>query len=172
MSGVVTPASASDVYLETLLLYYEEEVAGEAYFHKMAERFDDPDKRGKMVLLGQVEAHAARCVEPLIRKYDLTPRSREVLVKLGIEEALADSNDWRDSLSQMRETYPGYVDDFLALEAMGPPKDHARLAFLTGHEHAALEFLALEEQGAADSGAPLRAYLAANPDSVVMPWRD
>lgn len=45
-----------DAYLRTLLLYYEEEIIGEAYFHGLARHFDE---REKIVLLARVERRAA-----------------------------------------------------------------------------------------------------------------
>jgi hypothetical protein len=160
----------TDRYLDTLLLYYEEEIAGEAYFRAMAAKFTVSDQRDKMILLAEVEAHAAKGVAPLLEKYALVPRNVEELRRLGQGEAEADTNSYAESLVQMQQTYPGYVDDFLALEALGPAEDRERLAFLTGHEYAALEFLALEARGVADSVAPLRAYLASDPERLAEPW--
>lgn len=157
-----SPASApapTQAYLETLLLYYEEEVEGEAYFEALADLAEKPDYRDKLHLLARVEHYAASVTLPLIRKYALTPRSDAILFQSGQNQARASEQSWDDLLADMARAYPGYVDDFLRLEAMAPCEDLPRLKLLTAHETAAIEFLDLEISGAWDSVAPLKAYL-------------
>ena len=61
------------IYLDTLQLYYDEEIEGEAYFARLSERFDNPDHKHKLDLLAQVERHAADA--PLARRGEaLLPR--------------------------------------------------------------------------------------------------
>ncbi len=151
-------------YFETLLLYYEEEIEGEAYFAALSKAFSDPDQREKMNFLAQVEGHAARAVAPLIAKYGLKPRPTDRLVAMGQGEAQDTRLDWAELLDEMRSTYPGYVEDFRALEDMAPAEDRPCLEFLTLHETAALEFLALEATEPRESASPLRRYLAQTPD--------
>jgi len=69
----------SQEYLDTLTQYYEEEVEGEAYFAEAALAYDDPLVREKLELLAECERHAAQAVEPLLRKYGLTPQSAAAL---------------------------------------------------------------------------------------------
>ena len=71
-------------YLDTVLLYFEEEIMGEAYFYGLAERFDEPGAKEKLSLLAKVERHAAEAVRPLLNKYDLVPRPETILA--GLEE--------------------------------------------------------------------------------------
>lgn len=149
----------SQAYLETLCKYYEEEVEGEAYFHAIAERSEQPEQRRKMTLLAEVEALAAEAVQPLILKYGLLPSKRDSLVALGQSEAGRASVQWSEQIAEMSRTFPGYVDDFKALEAMAPPEDLPRLKLLTEHEAAAIEFLNRECAGKADSEKPLLQYL-------------
>lgn len=152
-------------YEETLVLNYEEEVEGEAYFLEWAEAFDDPDHRAKMVLMGAVERHAAAAVRPLLYKHGLTPRPRADLVASGIAAARQATGDWDTAIAEMTETFPGYIADFDRLEAMAPPEDRALLNFLTEHEVAAIKFLHLEKTDPARSAAPLKAYLATSADT-------
>jgi transposase len=154
-------------YLETLLLYYEEEIEGEAYFAELAGAFDDQAHRDKLTLLARVERHAAEAVTPLIARHGLTPRDTAALVASGQAEARATAADWPALLAEMTESYPGYLRDFRALEAMGPPADRARLSFLSAHEVAALAFLAREATDPDQSAAPLRDYIATAPDTLV-----
>jgi len=62
--GATLPPSAK--YLETLQLYYEEEIEGEAYFAALAERLTDPEQRAKMQMMADVETYAAAAVHPLL----------------------------------------------------------------------------------------------------------
>ncbi len=152
-------AGPTQKYLDTLLLYYEEEVEGEAYFQMLADLAEKPDHRDKLHLLAKVEHHAASVTLPLIRKYVLTPRSDAILFQSGRDQARRTKKPWDDLLADMARTFPGYIDDFLRLEAMAPHEDLPRLKLLTAHEAAAIEFLDLEISGVRDSVAPLIAYL-------------
>lgn len=152
-------------YHETLVLYYEEEVEGEAYFAEFARSFDNPDHRSKMVLMAEVERHAAEAVAPLLKKYGLTPRSKADLSASGIASAKEAQSDWDTAIDEMIRTFPGYIDDFERLEAMAPPEDRALLNFLTEHEVAAIKFLDLEKSDPANSMVPLHEYLATPPES-------
>lgn len=160
-------AKPCETYLKLLLLHYEEEVEGEACFSELAARFADADQWSKLDLLAQVEAHAAKAVEPLIEKYGLIPRSAEDLARVGKSGARIADADWERLLVEMSDAYPGYVDDFKRLEQMGPPEDRPRLSVLTEHEVAAVEFLALESTAPAESTVPLRAHLGRQPET----WR-
>lgn len=155
--------TAETTYLETLLLYYEEEVEGEAYFNELATRFEAPEARGKLWLLAEVERHAAEGVAPLLTQYGLVPRPVEELSERGRKDARNTTANWQDLLAGMKKTYPGYLASFEKLEAMAPAADVPRLSFLTEHEVAALRFLDLEGRDPAVSAAPLRAYLATDP---------
>lgn len=147
-------------YLDTLTLYYEEEIEGEAYFAALADRFSDDDHKRKLNLLAQVERHAADGVAPLIARHGLAPRSRAELVASGRADADATAPDWTILLDDMRATYAGFLAAFETLERLGPPEDRALLSFLTGHEVAAIRFLEIEATDPATSAAPLTDYLA------------
>lgn len=131
---------------------------GEAYFFAVAKCFNDPDRTWKMELMARVERHAADAVFPLVEKYGLTPRSDDVLHAIGAEEAKDVTPDWAALIAEMQRTFPDYMPEFRALEAMAPVQDQARLSFLTQHEVAAIEFLNLEAEKR-DSIAPMLAYL-------------
>lgn len=154
-------------YLDTLLLYYEEEVEGEAYFYELAKRFDDAVQKEKLVLLAEVERHAAQGVAPLVAKYGLKPQSTEELTASGRKDARGTVTEWASVVAGMNETYPGYLVSFKKLEAMAPPEDLPRLTFLTEHEVAAIAFLDLEARDPSQSEGPLRNYLATDPEEWV-----
>lgn len=158
----------SQTYLDTLVQYYEEEVEGEAYFAEAAKAYDDPLVREKLDLLAACERHAAEAVEPLVRKYGLTPKNAADLQDSGRKDAQGTEVNWAKMVAGMNETYPGYLDDFKGLEALGPSEDQQRLNFLTEHEVAAIAFLRLEAIDPANSVGPLKTYLATDPTDWVL----
>ncbi len=150
-------------YLETLLLYFEEEIMGEAYFYGLAGKFPEPHQRNKMKLLAEVERYAAEAVRPLLLKYDLKPRSDEELHKIGekgVEKSF--SLGWDNFISYMVDRFPGYMPEFMALEEMAPEEDSPELVIMTDHEVAAIEFANLEKHGNPDSVKLLLRYLQRN----------
>jgi len=150
-------------YLDTLTLYYEEEIMGEAYFQGLADHFDGPGERGKLRLLAEVERFAAEAVRPLLQKHGLSPRSDAELKPLGEEWVERHRRwAWRELVTDMSVRYPGYIDDFEKLERMAPEEDLPALKILTEHEVVAIEFADREIAGDPDSVAPLRRYLASS----------
>ena len=146
-------------YLTTLMQYYEEEIAGEAYFESLAEKFSNPVQKLKMQLLAQVETHAAAAIAPLLEQYGLTPKSCTELHKSGYQQASEAANDWDELLADMRETFPGYIADFERLEALAPTQDRARLKMLSAHEVAVIKFLDAEAKSNPNSASFLWQYL-------------
>ena len=152
--------SIDALYLKTLLLYYEEEIMGEAYFYGLAEHFDAPAERERLALLGAVERRAADVVRPLIDKHSLVPRDAAVLKTLG--EASIDRHrhfGWRELMTYITTRFPAYLDEFDALEKMAPEDDLPLLKQLTHHEVITIDFAHKEIAGDPDSLAPLRHYL-------------
>lgn len=159
-------------YLDTLLLYYEEEVEGEVYFQALGDRLDDTAQKAKMVLMADVERYASASVEPLLAKYQLTPRSKKELAQSGLEHAHSSSLDWIAILKGMTKTFPGYIDMFKGLEAMAPVEDRPMLEILTAHEVAALDFLHLELKGDPNSISPMKHYLETGTASTFVNTRE
>ena len=152
--------SIDALYLKTLLLYYEEEIMGEAYFYALAGHFDAAAEREKLALLGAVERRAADVVRPLIDKHGLVPRDAAVLKTLG--EASIDRHrhfGWRELMTYITTRFPAYLDEFDALEKMAPKDDLPVLKRLTYHEVVTIDFAHKEIAGDPDSVAPLRHYL-------------
>ncbi len=150
-------------YLDTLLLYFEEEIMGEAYFYGLAKHFDGPGEQKKLKLLAEVERYAAETVRPLLQKHELAPRTEAELKPLG--EVWVERHrhwDWTELMTDMSVRYPGYVNDFEILEKMAPDEDLPALKILTDHEVVAIEFANKEIAGDPDSVEPLRRYLASH----------
>ncbi len=147
----------SSDYLDTLLRYYEEEIEGEAYFYGLAEHFTE---REKTRLLARVERHAVAMIVPLLHKYGLQPRDETALALEGRGHVEShQSLDWPQFMQHIIERYPGYLDDFTALERMAPAADLPALQHLTEHEVIVIEFAKNELAGNAGSCAPLLDYL-------------
>jgi dimethylamine/trimethylamine dehydrogenase len=161
-NGLLTELKTDNqVYLKTLLVYFEEEIMGEAYFHGLAEHFEKPEEREKLILMGKVERYAAESVRSLINKYNLTPRPDDELHAIGekwIERHV--DHEWLVLMSDISVRYHDYMVQFHALEGMAPKEDLPALNILTDHEVAAIEFADLEVAGAPDSVIPLLQYLA------------
>lgn len=155
-----TETDRLDTYRKTLLDYYEEEIMGEAYFDALAEHFDGEGERDKLRLLARVERRAAEVVAPLLHKHGLKARDEPVLKLLG-EADVATHQDygWQELMAYMVERFPGYIDEFEALERLAPEADLPALKLLTRHEVVTIEFAGKEVAGEADSTAPLRRYL-------------
>jgi hypothetical protein len=84
----------SQLYLDTLLQYYEEEVQGEAYFNGIADRLSEPDHQAKMQLMAKVEKFVAAVVLPLVRKYDLKPEPHDFARTKTISRKCCRANNW------------------------------------------------------------------------------
>jgi dimethylamine/trimethylamine dehydrogenase len=154
-------------YLDTLLLYFEEEIMGEAYFLGLTEHFDDPSAKEKLTLLAEVERHAAEAVRPLLDKHGLVPRTDKDLACLEQEQIETHGAwSWSELVNYMASRYPFYMDDFEGLENMAPAEDLPPIKFLTTHEIAAIEFANMEVAGEPRSAEPLRRYLATPPPAV------
>jgi len=158
------PVALKPGYLATLLQYYEEEIAGEAYYRALAERLPLPQQKTAMVLLAAVERHTAALVRPLIEKHGLNSRPDDVLEAEGRRDADQGPQDWDGLIATMRRTFPDYIPMFRALEGMAPPEDRPRLALMTAHEDAAIAFLEATAAGDPDPTGPLLAFLGRGPE--------
>ena len=97
----------------------------------------------------------------LLRKHRLEPRESGVLKALGAEHVAAHKDySWQEFVTYMAVRYPGYIDDFEALERMAPGEDLPCLKQLTRHEVVAIEFAEMEVAGKPGSTEPLRSYIA------------
>ena len=148
---------ATDKYLKTLLSYYEEEIEGEAYFYGLVNHFEEQEK---LTVLARVERRAAESVVPLLEKYELIPRGESELKTRGESYVGRHASfDWSEFMTYMVNRYPGYLEDFTALERIAPEADLCALNNLTDHEVAAIEFAKRELAGDPDSLASLYDYL-------------
>jgi dimethylamine/trimethylamine dehydrogenase len=147
----------SNAYLKTLLSYYEDEISGEAYLYALAEHFDEKDK---INLLARIERRAAESIQPLLEKYGLEPRDESVLNREGRSYLESpESYSWPEFMEYIVKRYPGYLNEFHALEQMAPAADLPALSILTDHEIAVIDFAKKEIAGDPASIEPLLQYL-------------
>ena len=147
-------------YLETLLLYYEEEIMGEGYFIALSEHFTEPHQKDKMLLMAKVESYAAKAILPLLRKYKLIPRENRLLKDIGKKGLKKVSHlTWDEFIDDIYINFPKYLVEFAELEKMAPESDTGMIKILTDHEIAAIEFAKLEMKGNTNSIDPLVKYM-------------
>jgi len=138
-------------YLSAVLEAYEGEVAGAAYFEALASVYQQ--KSAFFSRCAALERATASRLEELIHKYHLQPQLQAALAERGRGDTRAQGNlHWRELMQQSIQSYPRYVDEFRALEAMGPAEDQPVLAALTAHEVQLIDWLREEVVAAAGDG--------------------
>lgn len=149
-----------DHYPSALILFWEEEIGGIAFFRALSQGFVGRQKRA-LELLAEAEVITADLLRPLLDKYGLKAADPEGLTAGGIREAKALGEvSWAELLKRWQVGFPDFVDEFEQIERLAPPPDLPRLKCVTAHEIAAVDFLNLELQGSADSLRPLEDFVA------------
>ena len=132
-------------------------MSGEAYFYGLIPFMGEDEK---LVLLARVERQAAASILPLIEKHGLGPRETGKLRQEGLAHVDQHKDlSWPEFMRYIVDRYPGYLEEFSALEAMAPEEDLKYLRELTQHEVLAIEFAQRELAGDHKSTESLRAYL-------------
>jgi hypothetical protein len=130
-------------YTLQVLEAYEDEVAGATYFDGLALAY--PQESAFFERCAALERETARQLSALLRKYQLTPRAQTLLEDRGALDARRDAGgDWIKLMQQFIKSYARYVEEFKALEAMGPREDQRILAALTAHEIQLIEWMQAE----------------------------
>jgi len=130
-------------YTAQILAAYEGEVAGAAYF--VALSWSYPEKAAFLARCAALEGATARQVGALIRKYQLLPHSEATLEERGVLDARRETGRaWEELMRESVRSYAQYVEQFRALETLGPAEDQAVLAALTAHEVQLIEWMRAE----------------------------
>jgi hypothetical protein len=148
---VKSEVTASDIYLADLLRYYEEEFEGEGLFRRLAELTSDAQIKAKMQAFVELEIHTYSAVTPLIKHYQLSPRTSAELWQGGAGEAdvWADKS-WLELMQIMADEFPRFCDEFVATLKITPPADQPLMQQLLDHEVAMIEFAKVELAGKPD----------------------
>jgi hypothetical protein len=135
-----------DTHYKSLILEaYEDEVAGAAYFDGVALLY--PEHSSFLQRCAALERETANRLIVLLRKYQLTPSAQAALEQRGTGDArMAAAGDWNLLMRQSINSYVIYVEEFQALEAMGPAEDRPILAALTAHEVQLIEWMQTESR--------------------------
>jgi hypothetical protein len=130
-------------YALKILEAYEDEVAGAAYFDALGLAY--PERAAFFEKCAAGERETANQLIVLLRKYQLTPQPQTALEERGANDALGDADgDWLALLRRSITSYAHYVEEFKALEAVGPSEDQPILAALTAHEIRLIEWMRAE----------------------------
>ena len=147
-------------FKQLLLVSYEDEVGGEAYFDRLADHHCEPAKQQKLRRLAALERQTAARLAPLLKRYGLEARPAEALRRGAREEADRDGAlGWQGLIRSFRDDFPRYIQDFRDLERAGSHADADALAALTQHEIALIEFARRELENPEDSLAVIDAAL-------------
>jgi len=141
------PEPVPTQYDRQVLEAYEDELAGAAYFDGLALAY--PERAAFCARCAALERETADRLSPLLHKYRLEPRARATLEERGALDARRDTGrDWLELMRRSVQSYARYVEEFEALEALGPAEDRGILAALTAHEVRLIEWLRAEAERA------------------------
>lgn len=150
-------------YHATLLLFYEEEVMGEAFFAGLARKFPAPRSDRAMHLLSKMERCVVDGVLPLLDRYGLRPRSDAELHRIGSMEAEQwVTSTWQDYMTSIATKFPIFLEEFAALRRVAPEADLPLLKIFDDHEVAAIDFAKREIAGDPDSIVSLTDFIGAH----------
>lgn len=146
-------------YKTTLRLFYEEEVAGVAYFARLADFFDGRARQA-LLLLAKMEVVVAATVAPLLVRHELVAADADGLRASGRKAADARRGvAWQAFVAEITTDYPAFLDEFAQIERLAPAADRNLIDIFMPHEVATIEFANREANGDPDSLAPLEAFL-------------
>ena len=149
------------MYHDLLLKAYEGEIIGYAFFSALARAADAADEKRKLHFLAGLETRTSGILEPLIERYKLTPRTKDVLTREGLSDAAKYAGlDWIQLNTSFAAEFPPYVDEFLATEALAPEEDLRILKLVTTHEVALIAFANEEVAGTEFGMGHLQSYFA------------
>ncbi|HUS53147.1 MAG TPA: hypothetical protein VMY41_03975 [Thermohalobaculum sp.] len=153
-------------YPAALVLFYEEEISGEAYFARMADFYPGRQRRA-LLLLAEIERRTASAMRPLLERHGLAVAGAAGLAAAGRTEAEQQSGaTWQKLVAEMASGFPVFVAEFEQLEQLAPASDRSLISVLTRHEVAAIKFAQLEDAGNTESLRPLEEFLAGLSDSA------
>ena len=153
-------------YEAALVVSYEEEISGEAYFARLAEFYSGRQSRA-LLLLAQIEKCTALAIRPLLDRHRLVAADPAKLRAIGRAEAETHIGDtWQTLVAGMVSKFPDFVEEFEQIERLAPVKDRELIGILKEHELAAIEFARTEAAGAPNSLTPLEAFLADHADAL------
>jgi len=132
-------------YQAGILRAYAGELIGEAFFTRLMQTIDDPQRQRKLALLLLLETRMRSFIEPLLGKYQLALPDAGHYRAEGAQKA-AELPNWEAFIAMLVLWTPPIEARYQGFLAVGPSEDRERLELLVRHEALLLQF-ALEEQG-------------------------
>jgi dimethylamine/trimethylamine dehydrogenase len=139
---------------------YEGEISGEAYFAELARLSADTEVKAKLQLLVDVEIATQEAIFANVKSLggpsgDLTAirdraRARAAQHSIG---------NWADIVERFCQSYPKYVDEYVALVDLADPANRMAAQLLANHEIAIVEFARAEKAGDPQSCVFLTRFL-------------
>ena len=146
-------------YRNGILLAWQGEQWGKAFFERLAEATDDPAHRAKWKVLAELEEATGNRLAPLLGD-DADPGSVEDLRPVEAAVAAYSRLDWSDALEQMMTILDPAIERFRELLAMAPDEDRETVQILFDHEVALKRFAERELAGDSKTSlAPVRTVI-------------
>jgi hypothetical protein len=131
----------SDEYTRQIEQAFQGEVTGEAMFHELAERVQDPEHRYKMRVLERLEIETKELIRPLAERLLGHIVESPTAHATGIAQATALAEmPWEKFMHVFRREVAKFVARFEVLEKAAPARDAKILTALTAHERALQSF--------------------------------
>lgn len=152
-------------YRTALILSYDEEISGEAYFERLATFFAGRSSQA-LLLLARIERVTAAAIRPLLDRHGFVATDHSRLRADGLAEANRKSGvSWQELVEGMAVDFPAFVEEFEQVERLAPASDRELIRVLTDHEVAGIEFARREVTADPRSLDPLKDFLKAYENS-------
>ena len=152
-------STASNQYRDGILLAWQGEQWGKAFFEQLAEATEDADHHAKWKVLAELEEATGNRLAPLIAD-DADPASAARTRRVEPAVAAYSQLPWLEALAQMMTILDPAIERFRKLLAMAPDEDRETVQILFDHEIALKRFaereLAGDQQTSLD---PVRAVI-------------
>ena len=148
-----------DDYRSGILLAWQGEQWGRAFFEGLAQATDAPAHRAKWNVLAELEEATGNRLARLLGD-DADPASVEDLRPVTAAVTTYSRLDWQDALERMMTILDPAIERFRELLAMAPDEDRETVQILFDHEVALKRFAECELAGDSKTSlAPVRAVI-------------
>ncbi|WP_162878032.1 hypothetical protein [Trinickia diaoshuihuensis] len=161
----IWPAMLSSQQTSDLIFLYDVEVEGEAFFDTMLRQAADvSDQRYKLALMLQLETETRARIRCCLTKHGIFRQGDDAASFRGRTKAseLA-GTAWADFIRALQREAVAYAEICAATASRGPASAMSTLSAVVAHEHAFVNFCALELLDDRTSTAPLIACLQFSP---------
>ncbi len=152
-------STASNEYRDGILLAWQGEQWGRAFFEQLAEATEDADRRAKWEVLAELEEATGNRLAPLVAD-DADRASAEGYGRVDTVVAAYSELPWLEALEQMMTILDPAIERFRELLAMAPDEDRETVQILFDHEVALKRFAERELAGDCQTSLdPVRAVI-------------